>query len=74
VVIVRDQGKDTFGSIVIPERALKKPQQGQVVAIGAQVTTVKVGDQVLFGRYSTLEIEGLGLVINEQDILGVIEP
>ena len=75
----------TKGGIIIPDTAKEKPQQGKVIAVGkgkvnddGKVTPldVKVGDKILFGKYSGSEIKLNGeehLIMREDDILGVIE-
>jgi len=86
-VIVRriEEERKTASGIVIPDTAAEKPDQGEVVAVGSgKVTddgkvlpvTLKVGDRVLFGKYSgqTVVVEGDELlVMREEDIMGVIE-
>ncbi len=69
----------TAGGIIIPDTAKEKPQKGIVVAIGPgkkdEPLTVKVGDQVLYGKYSGTEINIEGkdyLIMRECDILAVI--
>jgi len=69
----------TAGGIIIPDTAKEKPQKGTVVAIGNgkkdEPLTVKVGDQVLYGKYSGTEINVEGkdyLIMRESDILAVI--
>jgi len=69
----------TAGGIIIPDSAKEKPQKGTVVAIGNgkkdEPLTVKVGDQVLYGKYSGTEITVEGkdyLIMRESDILAVI--
>ncbi len=69
----------TAGGIIIPDTAKEKPQKGTVVAIGTgkkdEPLTVKVGDQVLYGKYSGTEITVEGkdyLIMRESDILAVI--
>ncbi|HSD40553.1 MAG TPA: co-chaperone GroES [Burkholderiales bacterium] len=74
----------TAGGIVIPDTAGEKPDQGEVVAVGPGKKTeegkvlpmdVKVGDRILFGKYSgtTVKVEGTELlVMREEDIMGVI--
>jgi chaperonin GroES len=81
-----DLEEETESGLIIPETADKdKPEQGEVVALGTgRVTedgdkvefTVKVGDQVLFKKYSPDEVEYEGetyLVVDETDILAVME-
>ena len=75
----------TAGGIYIPETAKEKPQKGEIVAVGNGKKTedgkvipmdVKVGDKVLFGKYSGTEIKIEGeefLIMREDDILGVME-
>ena len=75
----------TTGGIVIPDSAAEKSGQGEVVAVGPgavmdngeiRALTVKVGDRVLYGKYSGSEVKLEGeelLVIRESDILAVIE-
>jgi chaperonin GroES len=69
----------TASGIIIPDTAKEKPQRGTVVAIGTgkkdEPLTVKVGDQVLYGKYSGTEIniEGIDyLIMRESDILAII--
>lgn len=69
----------TAGGIIIPDTAKEKPQKGKVVAIGAgkkdEPLTVKVGDTVLYGKYSgtELSIEGKDfLMMRESDIFAII--
>jgi len=75
----------TAGGIFIPETAKEKPQKGEIMAVGNGKKTedgkvipldVKVGDKVLFGKYSGTEIKIEGeeyLIMREDDILGVME-
>ena len=75
----------TAGGLFIPETAKEKPQRGQIVAVGNGKKTedgkvlpldVKVGDTVLFGKYSGTEIKVDGddfLMMREDDILAVVE-
>ena len=87
-VLVRrtDEEQTSEGGIVLPGSAAEKPSQGEVVAVGPGKTTdngevqsiaVSEGDLVVFGQYAgsnPVKIDGDELVIlNEQDILGVIE-
>ncbi len=69
----------TSGGIIIPDTAKEKPQRGIVVAVGAgkkdEPMTVKVNDQVLYGKYAGTEItiEGKNyLIMKESDILAII--
>ena len=75
----------TAGGIIIPDTAKEKPQKGKIVAVGKGKTTedgksvaldVKVGDEVLFGKYAGTDVKIEGkeyLMMREDDILGVIE-
>jgi chaperonin GroES len=86
-VIVRrlDEEKKTASGIVIPDTAAEKPEQGEVMSVGKGKRTdegervpldVKVGDRVLFGKYSgeTVRVKGDELlVMREEDILGIVE-
>jgi chaperonin GroES len=75
----------TKGGIIIPDSAKEKPVQGEVVAIGTgklleggqvRALDVKVGDRVMFGKYSGSEIKVDGvetLILREDEILAVIE-
>ncbi|MFO1154395.1 MAG: co-chaperone GroES [Rhodospirillales bacterium] len=80
-----EQEAKTKGGIIIPETAKEKPQEGEVIAVGAgarnedgQVVAldVKAGDRILFGKWSGSEVkvdnEDL-LIMKESDILGIIE-
>jgi chaperonin GroES len=69
----------TSGGIIIPDTAKEKPQKGTVVAVGAgkkdEPMTVKVGDVVLYGKYSgsELSIDGTDyMIMKESDILAVL--
>ena len=80
-----DEEKKTASGIVIPDTAAEKPDQGEVMSVGKGKLTdegelvpldVKVGDRVLFGKYSgqTVTLKGDELlVMREEDILGVVE-
>jgi chaperonin GroES len=87
-VLVRrmEEERTTSGGIVIPDSATEKPEQGEVIAVGngklldngeIRALDVKVGDRVLFGKYSgsPVKVEGEELVVmREDDITAVIEP
>lgn len=71
--------KKTSGGIIIPDTAKEKPQKGTVVAVGKgkkdEPMTVKVGDVVLYGKYSGTEINIDGhdyLITKESDIFAII--
>ena len=69
----------TASGLIIPDTAKEKPQEGTVVAVGPgkkdEPTTVKVGDKVLYGKYSGSELKLDGkdyLIVKESDLLGII--
>jgi len=69
----------TASGIIIPDNAKEKPQQGKVVAVGKgkedHKMTVKVGDIVLYGKYSGTELKLEGkdyLIMRESDILAIV--
>lgn len=69
----------TASGIIIPDTAKEKPQKGNVVAIGTgtkdEPLTVKVGDTVLYGKYSGTELKFEGkdyLIMRESDILAIV--
>ncbi len=85
VVVKRmEEERTTSAGIVIPDSATEKPQKGEVIAVGngkitesgdVRALDVKVGDQVLFGKYAGTEIKIDGedvLIMKEEDILGVL--
>ncbi len=86
ILIKRIEEKETVkGGIIIPDTAKEKPQEGEVIAVGHGKKTedgkvialdVKVGDRILFGKYSGTEIKLDGeefLIIREEEVLGVLE-
>ena len=86
VVVKRiEEGEQVRGGIIIPDTAKEKPQQGEVVAAGSGkvlengtrvALDVKVGDKILFGKYSGTEIKLDGneyLIMKEDEILGVVD-
>jgi chaperonin GroES len=86
VIVKRiEETEQVRGGIIIPDTAKEKPQEGEVIAAGEgkykddgtrQTLDVKVGDRVLFGKYSGSEIKIDGeelLIMREDEILGVIE-
>ncbi|RMG06217.1 MAG: co-chaperone GroES [Acidobacteria bacterium] len=82
---IEEKMEKTAGGIYIPDTAKEKPQEGEVVAVGAgkykedgtrQPLDVKEGDRILFGKYSGSEIKIDGeefLIMREDEILGIIE-
>ena len=75
----------TAGGIIIPDAAKEKPAQGEVLAIGSgkllddgktRPLDVKVGDRVLFGKYSGSEVKIDGvehIILREDEVLGIVE-
>jgi chaperonin GroES len=85
VIVKRlEEERKSAGGIVIPDNAAEKPDQGEVIAVGPgkrndegkrEPLDVKVGDRILFGKYSgtTVKMEGTEyLVMREEDIMGVV--
>ena len=86
VIVKRlEQETKTASGIVIPDNAAEKPDQGEILAVGngkvgddgkVRPLGVKVGDKILFGKYSgqTVKVEGEEmLVMREEDIMAVVE-
>jgi chaperonin GroES len=85
-VVVRrvESEAKTKGGIIIPDTAKEKPQEGEIVAVGSGARDeagkivaldVKVGDRVLFGKWSGTEVKLNGedlLIMKEADIMGII--
>jgi len=80
-----EEDRTSPGGIVIPDTAAEKPMRGKIVAVGkgrilengaVRPCDVKVGDKVLFGKYSGTEVKVEGedlLVMREEDLMAVIE-
>jgi chaperonin GroES len=80
-----EEEKTTKGGIIIPDTAKEKPAEGKIVATGNGklgddgkriALEVKVGDRILFGKYSGTEVKIEGedyLIMREDDVLGVID-
>ena len=86
VIVKRiEEEEKTKGGIIIPDTAKEKPQEGKVIAAGKGKVSeegkvipldVKMGDRILFGKYSGTEVKIEGeelLIMREEDILGIIE-
>ena len=85
-VLVRrvEEEEKTRGGIIIPDTVKEKPQEGEVIAVGAgardesgkiQPLELKAGDRILFGKWSGTEVKVDGedlLIMKESDVLGVI--
>lgn len=86
-VVVRrmEEERTTAGGIVIPDSATEKPSTGEILAVGNGKITdsgevhaldVKVGDKIMFGKYSGTEVKVDGedlLIMREDDIVAVVE-
>ena len=86
-ILVRrvESDEETKGGIIIPDTAKEKPQEGEVIAVGPgarndagqiQPLDVKVGDYILFGKWSGTEIKIAGedlLIMKESDVMGILE-
>jgi chaperonin GroES len=86
-VVVKRVSEDTktAGGIIIPDTAQEKPQEGEVVAVGPGgrdedgeriAMDLKVGDRILFGKWSGTEVKIDGqelLIMKESDVMGVLE-
>ena len=84
ILILRVKNEEKVGSIIIPDTAKEKPQEGKVIAVGngkrlddgkIVPLDVKVGDRILFGKYSGSDIKIDGeehLILREDEILGVM--
>jgi chaperonin GroES len=80
----REEQDEKHGSLIIPDTAKEKPQEGQIVAVGTGKVTddgknlplaVKEGDRILFGKYSGNEVTLDGeeyLIMKEEDVLGIL--
>ncbi len=86
VIVKRlEEDRKTASGILIPDSAAEKPDQGKIISVGKgkvgddgkiRALEVKVGDKVLFGKYSGQSVKILGeelLVMREEDIMGVVE-
>ena len=86
-ILVRriEADEKTAGGIIIPDTAKEKPQEGEVIAVGPgarneagqlQPLDVKIGDRILFGKWSGTEIKLDGedlIIMKESDVMGVID-
>ncbi|RPI36815.1 MAG: co-chaperone GroES [Nitrospiraceae bacterium] len=70
------EAEKTAGGLYIPESAKEKPQKGVIEAVGSEVKEIKVGDTILFDKYSGSKINidnNEYLIIKEEDILGIVQ-
>ena len=86
-VLVRraEEEEKTAGGIIIPDTAKEKPMEGEIVAVGSGARNdngdiipleVKIGDRVLFGKYSGTDVSVGGedlVIIKESDVMGIVE-
>ena len=80
VLILPVEVEQKVGGIIIPDTAKEKPQRGKVVAVGNgtkdEEMILKVGDEVLYGKYAGTELENEGekyLMMRQSDILAIVE-
>ena len=80
VLVQPAQAEEKVGGIIIPDTAKEKPQRGKVVAVGNgtkdEEMILKVGDEVLYGKYAGTELENEGekyLMMRQSDVLAVVE-
>jgi chaperonin GroES len=86
VIVKRiDEEEEMRGSIVIPDTAKEKPQEGEIVAVGdgkvldsgqKVAMSVKAGDRILFGKYSGTEVkidDEEYLIMREDEVLGILQ-
>ena len=80
VLVLPAQAEEKVGGIIIPDTAKEKPQHGTVVAAGNgtkdEEMVLKVGDEVLYGKYSGTELEVEGtkyLIMRQSDVLAVVQ-
>ena len=80
VLVLPAQAEEKVGGIIIPDTAKEKPQCGKVIAVGNgtkdEEMILKVGDEVLYGKYAGTELENDGekyLIMRQSDVLAVVE-
>lgn len=80
VLVLPAQAEEKVGGIIIPDTAKEKPLRGKVVAVGNgtkdEEMILKVGDEVLYGKYAGTELENEGekyLMMRQSDVLAVVE-
>lgn len=71
-----EETNTTASGIIIPDNAKEKPLMAEVIAVSKEISEIKNGDKVLFGKYGGTEVK-LGndefLVLNTEDILGIVK-
>ena len=80
VLVLPAQAEEKVGGIIIPDTAKEKPQRGKIVVVGNgtkdEEMILKVGDEVLYGKYAGTELESEGekyLMMRQSDVLAVVE-
>lgn len=76
VVSYTEEAEKTSGGIYVPDTAKEKPQQGKVEAVGPEVKELKVGNIVLFDKYTGSKVkvnDSEQLIIKEEDVLAIVE-
>ena len=80
VLVLPAQAEEKVGGIIIPDTAKEKPQRGKIVAVGNgtkdEEMILKVGDEVLYGKYAGTALESEGekyLMMRQSDVLAVVE-
>ena len=80
VLVLPARAEEKVGGIIIPDTAKEKPQRGKVVAVGNgtkdEEMILKVGDEVLYGKYAGTELENDDekyLIMRQSDVLAVVE-
>ncbi|OGW27027.1 MAG: co-chaperone GroES [Nitrospirae bacterium GWC2_42_7] len=71
-----EEADKTAGGLYIPDSAKEKPQKGVVASVGSEVKEIKVGNTILFDKYSGSKVNldnNEYLIIKEEDILGIVE-
>ena len=80
VLVLPAQAEEKVGGIIIPDTAKEKPQRGKVIAVGNgtkdEEMILKVGDEVLYGKYAGTELENEGekyLMMRQSDVFAIVE-
>lgn len=74
-ILVERTEERTASGIIIPDTTKTKPSQGKIVSIAKEVESVKAGDEILFGRYSGIEIkldQKDYLILKENEVFGIL--
>lgn len=77
IVLQQLESEETTKSgIILPDSAKEKPEQGKVIAVGADVKEVSVGDKVLYGKYGPTEVKVDDveyMIVKEEDVLATLK-